>query len=133
MNSRGSLTLGLEFTDEPPAFFRQSDARLGGCHAYKGLRKRMCRLRQINQCKLWSCDLLSAWRAPGQARELDRQMQVVADAHGLDKDSFYRQMLGNSRLVVAFGALLAWLVLILPGCYERASVVMSLSWESGAW
>jgi hypothetical protein len=53
-------------------------------------------------------------------------MQAVAAAHGLDKDTLYRQMLVYSGLVVAFGALLAWLVLILPGCYERASVVMSL-------
>ena len=40
---------------------------------------------------------------------------VVASAHGTDKDKFYRQMLVYSGLVVAFGPLLAWLVLILPG------------------
>lgn len=40
---------------------------------------------------------------------------VVANAQGLDKDRFYRQMLGYSALVVVVGPLLAWLVLILPG------------------
>jgi di/tricarboxylate transporter len=40
---------------------------------------------------------------------------VVANAHGLDKDKFFRQMLVYSGLVVAIGPLLAWLVLILPG------------------
>jgi di/tricarboxylate transporter len=40
---------------------------------------------------------------------------VVASAHGLDKDKFYRQLLVYSGLVVAIGPLLAWLVLILPG------------------
>ncbi|MEK6289688.1 MAG: SLC13 family permease [Acidobacteriota bacterium] len=40
---------------------------------------------------------------------------VVANAHGVDKDHFYRQMLMYSGLVVAIGPLLAWLVLVLPG------------------
>lgn len=40
---------------------------------------------------------------------------VVANAQGVDKDHFYRQMLIYSGLVVAIGPLLAWLVLILPG------------------
>lgn len=40
---------------------------------------------------------------------------VVANAHGMDRDKFYRQMLAYSGLVVALGPLLAWLLLILPG------------------
>jgi di/tricarboxylate transporter len=40
---------------------------------------------------------------------------VVASAQAVDKDRFYRQMLVYSALVVAFGPLLAWLVLVLPG------------------
>ena len=40
---------------------------------------------------------------------------VVANAQGVDKERFYRQMLVYSGLVVAIGPLLAWLVLILPG------------------
>jgi di/tricarboxylate transporter len=40
---------------------------------------------------------------------------VVANAHGVDKDRFYRQLLTYSGLVVAIGPLLAWLLLILPG------------------
>jgi len=40
---------------------------------------------------------------------------VVANAQGVDKDHFYRQMLVYSGLVVLIGPLLAWLVLILPG------------------
>ncbi|MFY9554109.1 MAG: SLC13 family permease [Blastocatellia bacterium] len=40
---------------------------------------------------------------------------VLANAQGVDKDRFYRQMLMYSGLVVAIGPLLAWLVLILPG------------------
>ena len=40
---------------------------------------------------------------------------VVANAHGVDKDHFYRQMLVYSAIVVAVGPLLTWLVLILPG------------------
>ena len=40
---------------------------------------------------------------------------VLANAQGVDKDRFYRQMLIYSALVVAAGPLLAWLVLILPG------------------
>ena len=40
---------------------------------------------------------------------------VVASAQAVDKDRFYRQMLIYSALVVVFGPLLAWLVLVLPG------------------
>jgi di/tricarboxylate transporter len=40
---------------------------------------------------------------------------VVANAQGVDKDRFYREMLVYSGVVVAIGPLLAWLVLILPG------------------
>jgi hypothetical protein len=40
---------------------------------------------------------------------------VVANAHGVDRNKFYRQMLAYSFLVVAIGPLLAWLLLILPG------------------
>jgi len=39
---------------------------------------------------------------------------VVASAHGVDKDSFYRQMLMYSATVVAVGPFLTWLVLIVP-------------------
>jgi len=39
---------------------------------------------------------------------------VVAGAHGVDKDRFYRQMLMYSAAVVAVGPLLTWLVLIVP-------------------
>jgi di/tricarboxylate transporter len=40
---------------------------------------------------------------------------VVANAHGVDRDLFYLQMLKYSGLVVAIGPLFIWLVLILPG------------------
>jgi len=40
---------------------------------------------------------------------------VVANAQGVDKDVFYRQMLVYSGVVVLVGPLLTWLVLILPG------------------
>ena len=40
---------------------------------------------------------------------------VVASARAVDKDRFYRQLLVYSAVVVAFGPLLAWLVLVLPG------------------
>lgn len=40
---------------------------------------------------------------------------VIASAHGIDKDRFYRQMLMYSGLVVLIGPFLTWLVLILPG------------------
>ena len=39
---------------------------------------------------------------------------VVASAHGVDKDSFYRQMLVYSAIVVAVGPFLTWLVLVVP-------------------
>jgi Na+/H+ antiporter NhaD/arsenite permease-like protein len=40
---------------------------------------------------------------------------VVANSQGVDKETFYRQMLMYSGVVVAVGPLLTWLVLILPG------------------
>jgi hypothetical protein len=40
---------------------------------------------------------------------------VVANAQSVDKERFYRQMLGYSALIVVIGPLLAWLLLILPG------------------
>jgi len=39
---------------------------------------------------------------------------VVASAHGVNKDRFYREMLIYSALVVAVGPLLTWLVLVVP-------------------
>jgi len=39
---------------------------------------------------------------------------VVASAHGVNKDRFYREMLMYSATVVAVGPLLTWLVLIVP-------------------
>jgi di/tricarboxylate transporter len=40
---------------------------------------------------------------------------VVASAHGVNKEAFYRDLLVYSGLVVAVGPLLAWLMLIVPG------------------
>jgi di/tricarboxylate transporter len=40
---------------------------------------------------------------------------VVANVQGIDKDSFYRQVLLYSALVVVLGPLLVWLALVLPG------------------
>jgi di/tricarboxylate transporter len=40
---------------------------------------------------------------------------VLANAQGVDRDVFYRQILKYSALVVAVGPLLAWAVLVLPG------------------
>jgi len=40
---------------------------------------------------------------------------VVANTQDKDKDSFYRQMLIYSGIVVAVGPLLVWLILIVPG------------------
>ncbi len=39
---------------------------------------------------------------------------VVASAHGVDKDRFYREMLVYTAIVVAVGPLLTWLVFIVP-------------------
>jgi len=39
---------------------------------------------------------------------------VVASAHGVNKDRFYREMLIYSALMVAVGPLLTWLVLVVP-------------------
>jgi di/tricarboxylate transporter len=39
---------------------------------------------------------------------------VVASAHSVDRDRFYREMLIYSAIVVAVGPLLTWLVLIVP-------------------
>ena len=39
---------------------------------------------------------------------------VVANAQGVDRDKFYRQMLVYSAIVVAVGPFLAWLFLIVP-------------------
>jgi di/tricarboxylate transporter len=39
---------------------------------------------------------------------------VVASAHGVNQDRFYREMLRYSATVVAVGPLLTWLVLIVP-------------------
>jgi len=40
---------------------------------------------------------------------------VLASAHGMDRESLYRQLLAYSAVVVAFAPLLAWAVLVLPG------------------
>ena len=40
---------------------------------------------------------------------------VIASAHGIDRESLYRQLLLYSAVVVAFAPLLAWAVLVLPG------------------
>ncbi|BDY29032.1 SLC13 family permease [Mycolicibacterium mageritense] len=40
---------------------------------------------------------------------------VLANAQGVDRDSFYKQILKYSALVVAIGPLIAWAVLVLPG------------------
>jgi di/tricarboxylate transporter len=39
---------------------------------------------------------------------------VIASAHDVNKDRFYREMLIYSAIVVAVGPLLTWLVLIVP-------------------
>ena len=40
---------------------------------------------------------------------------VLASAHGIDRESLYRQLLLYSAVVVALAPLLAWAVLVLPG------------------
>ena len=40
---------------------------------------------------------------------------VLANAQGVDKDRFYKQILKYSALVVAIGPLVAWAVLVVPG------------------
>ncbi len=40
---------------------------------------------------------------------------VLASAHGIDRESLYRQLLLYSAIVVAFAPLLAWAALVLPG------------------
>jgi len=40
---------------------------------------------------------------------------VVANAHGVDRDAFFRQMLIYSAIIVVIGPLLAWLALVVPG------------------
>ncbi|HKS57569.1 MAG TPA: SLC13 family permease [Steroidobacteraceae bacterium] len=40
---------------------------------------------------------------------------VLASAHGIDRESLYRQLLAYSAVVVALAPLLAWAVLVLPG------------------
>ena len=40
---------------------------------------------------------------------------VLANAQGVDRDVFYKQILKYSALVVAVGPLIAWAVLVLPG------------------
>ncbi|TYP86200.1 SLC13 family permease [Blastococcus xanthinilyticus] len=40
---------------------------------------------------------------------------VLANAHGIDRDRFYKQILGYAGIVVAVGPLLAWLVFVVPG------------------
>jgi di/tricarboxylate transporter len=40
---------------------------------------------------------------------------VLANAQGIDRDVFYKKILGYSGLVVVVGPLLAWAVLVLPG------------------
>jgi hypothetical protein len=39
---------------------------------------------------------------------------VLASAHGIDRESLYRQLLTYSAVVVALAPLLAWAVLVLP-------------------
>jgi di/tricarboxylate transporter len=40
---------------------------------------------------------------------------VLASAHGIDRESLYRQLLVYSAVVVLFAPLIAWAVLVLPG------------------
>ncbi|TFV63325.1 UNVERIFIED_ORG: hypothetical protein E4P37_15145 [Bacillus sp. AZ43] len=40
---------------------------------------------------------------------------VLANAQDVDRDRFYKQILGYSGIVVAVGPLLAWLVFVVPG------------------
>ncbi|MGY1680148.1 SLC13 family permease [Geodermatophilus sp. SYSU D01176] len=40
---------------------------------------------------------------------------VLAAAQGVDKDRFYKQILGYATIVVVVGPLLAWLVFVVPG------------------
>lgn len=40
---------------------------------------------------------------------------VLANAHDVDKDKFYKQILKYSAVVVAIGPLIAWAVLVAPG------------------
>lgn len=40
---------------------------------------------------------------------------VLANAQGIDRDAFYKQILKYSGLVVVVGPLIAWAVLVLPG------------------
>ncbi|GAS96336.1 dicarboxylate carrier protein [Mycolicibacterium canariasense] len=40
---------------------------------------------------------------------------VLANAQGIDRDAFYKQILKYSGLVVAVGPFIAWAVLVLPG------------------
>ncbi len=40
---------------------------------------------------------------------------VLAAAHDVDKDRFYKQILGYAAIVVAVGPFLAWLVFVVPG------------------
>jgi di/tricarboxylate transporter len=40
---------------------------------------------------------------------------VLANAQGVDRDTFYKQILRYSALVVAIGPLIAWAILVLPG------------------
>lgn len=40
---------------------------------------------------------------------------VLANAQGVDRDRFYRQMLGYAGIVVVAGPFLAWLVFVVPG------------------
>ncbi len=40
---------------------------------------------------------------------------VLASAHGIDRESLYRQLLAYSAVVVILAPLLAWAVLVLPG------------------
>ena len=40
---------------------------------------------------------------------------VLASAHGIDRESLYRQLLAYSAAVVAVAPLIAWAVLVLPG------------------
>ncbi|MGY5885531.1 SLC13 family permease [Modestobacter lacusdianchii] len=40
---------------------------------------------------------------------------VLANAQDVDRDRFYKQMLGYSGIVVAVGPLVAWLVFVVPG------------------
>jgi di/tricarboxylate transporter len=39
---------------------------------------------------------------------------VIASAHGIDRESLYRQLLAYSAVVVALAPLVAWAVLVLP-------------------